>query len=321
MNYHHLTIEERCCIREFYKKGLSYRKIAELIGRSPSTISREINRNKTYMNVKPAYYPHTAQKKYLLRRSYCHRGMFHSQAVISYIEEKLLATWSPEQIASTPAPVPMPSWRTIYRWLYDRYLLNGNAKVLRRKGKSHGVKETRGKFSKGKSIRKRDKNVYRREEAGHWEVDTVVSGQGKSKACFATFAERKTRYYIAVKMPDRKAATMAKTIIQTLSEFPSELVKTITCDRGTEFANWAEIEQALNCDVYFADPYCAWQKGTNENLNGLLREFYPKGRNLSRVSPVTLKKNLALINARPKKVLNFKNPLDLFEDSIKKCCT
>ena len=121
MNYHHLTIEERCCIREFYVKGLSYRKIAKLIGRSPSTVSREINRNKTYMNVKPAYYPHTAQKKYLLRRSYCHRGMFHSQAVITYIEEKLLATWSPEQIASTPAPVPVPSWRTIYRWIYDRY--------------------------------------------------------------------------------------------------------------------------------------------------------------------------------------------------------
>ena len=318
MNYHHLTIEERCCIREFYKKGLSYRKIAELIGRSPSTVSREINRNRTYMNVKPAYYPHTAQKKYLLRRSYCHRGMFHSQEIISYIEEKLLATWSPEQIASTPAPVPVPSWRTIYRWLYDRYLLNGNTKVLRRKGKTHGTKETRGKFSKGKSIRKRDKSVYRREEAGHWEVDTVVSGQGKSKACFATFAERKTRYYIAVKMPDRKAATMAKTIIQTLSEFPPELVKTITCDRGTEFANWAEIERALNCDVYFADPYCAWQKGSNENSNGLLREFYPKGRNLSRVSPVTLKRNLALINARPRKVLKFVSAQQLWDLELQK---
>ena len=244
-----------------------------------------------------------------------------TRRVISYIEEKLLATWSPEQIASSPAPVPVPSWRTIYRWLYDRYLLNGNTKVLRCKGKTHGAKETRGKFSKGKSIRKRDKSVYRREEAGHWEVDTVVSGQGKSKACFATFAERKTRYYIAVKMPDRKAATMAKTIISALSEFPDEAVKTITCDRGAEFANWQTIEEQLNCSVYFADPYCAWQKGTNENLNGLLREFYPKGRNLSRVSPTTLKKNLALINARPKKVLGFKKPVDLFEFSLSKCCT
>ena len=313
MNYHHLTIEERCCIRKYYKDGISYRKIAALIGRSASTVSREINRNKTFMNVKPVYYPHTAQKKYQLRRSYCHRGMYQSQETIAYIEEKLLATWSPEQIASTPSPVPVPSWRTIYRWLYDKYLLNGKLKVLRRKGISQGKKETRGKFNKGKSIRKRDKSVYRRTEAGHWEVDTVVSGQGKSKACFATFAERKTRYYIAVKMPDRKAATMAKTMVQTLGAFPSELVKTITCDRGTEFANWAEIEKALNCDVYFADPYCAWQKGSNENSNGLLREFYPKGRNLSRVSPVTLKRNLALINARPRKVLNFQSPQYLWD--------
>ena len=313
MNYHHLTIEERCCIRKYYKDGMSYRKIAELVGRNVSTISREINRNKSFLNVKPAYYPHTAQKKYLLRRSYCHRGMFQSQETIAYIEEKLLATWSPEQIASTPAPVPVPSWRTIYRWLYDKYLLNGKLKVLRRKGVSHGKKETRGKFNKGKSIRKRDKSVYRRAEAGHWEVDTVVSGQGKSKACFATFAERKTRYYIAVKMPDRKAATMAKTIIQTLGAFPSALVKTITCDRGTEFANWAEIEKELHCDVYFADPYCAWQKGSNENSNGLLREFYPKGRNLSRVSPETLKRNLALINARPRKVLHFQSAQYLWD--------
>ena len=163
--------------------------------------------------------------------------------------------------------------------------------------------------------------MYKRQEFGHWEADTVVSGRGKSKACFATLAERKTRYYIAIKMPNRNADTMAKAIISALSELPDDAVKTITCDRGTEFANWQTIEKELNCSVYFADPSGAWQKGTNENLNGLLREFYPKGKNLSRVSPATLKKNLALINARPKKVLNFQNPLDLFEDSIKKCCT
>ena len=192
---------------------------------------------------------------------------------------------------------------------------------MRRKGKSRGKKETRGKFNLGKSIRKRDRSVYKREEFGHWEADTVVSGRGKSKACFATLAERKTRFYIAIKMPNRNAATMANAIIEALSEFPSEAVKTITCDRGTEFANWQTVEKVLGCSVYFADPYCAWQKGTNENLNGLLREFYPKGRNLSRVGPATLKKNLALINARPKKVLNFKKPVDLFELSLKLCCT
>src|SRR5699024_1012462 len=128
-------------------------------------------------------------KKYLLRRSYCHRGMFRSQEVIEYIEEKLRATWSPEQIACTPCELKMPSGRTIYLWIYEKYLVSG-------------------KYSKGKSIRKRDKSVYSRKEAGHWEADTVVSGQGKSRACFATLAERKTRFYIAVKMPDRRAETM-----------------------------------------------------------------------------------------------------------------
>ena len=137
----------------------------------------------------------------------------------------------------------------------------------------------------------------------------------------ATLAERKTRYYIAIKIPDRKGETMAKAIIDALSKFPEGAVKTITCDRGSEFACWREIEKALSCDMYFADPYCAWQKGTNENLNGLLREFYPKGRNLSRVSPATLKKNLALINARPKKVLHYQTPQDLFELNLSNCCT
>ena len=181
MNYHHLSIEERSCIRKYYVDGLSYREIARRVGRNVSTISREIRRNCTHMYDIPTYYPHTAQKKYLLRRSYCHRVMFHSQEVIDYINEKLEATWSPEQIAySTPCELKMPSWRTIF------------------------------------------------------------------------------------------AASI------------------------------------------FADPYCAWQKGTNENLNGLLREFYPKGRNLSRVAPATLKQNLALINTRPRKVLNFYSSQELW---------
>ena len=313
MSYTHFTIGERCCLREFYKKGYSYRKIAKLLGRNVSSVSRELRRNCTHMYDTPKYYPHTAQKKSNLRRSYCHRGMFWSEELIKYIEEKLLATWSPEQIANAPSPfAKMPSARTIYRWIYDKYLLNGNLKVLRRKGKSHLGKETRGKFNLGKSIRKRDKSVYKRKEAGHWEADTVVSGQGKSKTCFAMLAERKTRLYLAMKIPDRKADTMAAAIISMLSEIPGELVKTITCDRGSEFANWQTIEKKLNCDVYFADPYCAWQKGTNENSNGLLREFYPKGRNLSRVSPKTLLRNLSLINNRSRKCLNYISAQDSF---------
>src|SRR5699024_916825 len=129
------------------------------------------------------------------------------------------------------------------------------------------------------------------------------------------------RYYIAIKISDRSATSMAKAVISALAKLPQEAVKSITCDRGSEFACWREIEQALNCNMYFAEPYCAWQKGTNENLNGLLREFYPKGRDLSRVSEKTLKKNLASINARPKKVLNYQKPVDLFNYFLSNCCT
>jgi IS30 family transposase len=119
-----------------------------------------------------------------------------SQELIAYIEEKLPATWSPEQISNDPSPFA----KTIYRWIYGKYVLNVNLKVLHRKGKSHSGKATRGKFNLGKSIGKRDKSVYKRKEAAHWEADTVVSGQGKSKACFATLAERKTGLYLAMKI-------------------------------------------------------------------------------------------------------------------------
>ena len=241
--------------------------------------------------------------------------MFWDKEVLEYIDEKLKETWSPEQISKTPCDLKMPSFKTIYRWIDERYL-KSTLMNLRRKGKTKKRLGHGGRFTTGKSIRKRAKSVYKRKEFGHWEADTVVSGQGKSKVCLATLAERMTRYYIAVKIPDRTGKSMADAMIKVFSELPKGAVKTITCDRGSEFSEWRRIEKELDCDMYFADPYCAWQKGTNENLNGLLREFYPKGRNLSRVSPATLKKNLALINARPKKVLGFKKPVDLFTDSI-----
>ncbi len=247
--------------------------------------------------------------------------MFWNQEVINYINKKLQLTWSPEQISKTPCHLKMPSFKTIYRWIDEGYLVNGNLKVLRRKGKTRKRLGNGGRFTTGKSIRKKDKSVYKRLEFGHGEADTVVSGRGKSKTCFVTLAERKTRYYIAEKIPNRNADTMAKAVIAALSKLPKGAVKTITCDRGSEFANWRDIEKELGCNMYFADPYCAWQKGTNENLNELLREFYPKGRDLTRVSEITLKKNLALINARPKKVLNFKKPCDLFNEFLAKCCT
>ena len=149
--------------------------------------------------------------------------MFWKQEVLEYIDEKLSQTWSPKQISNTPCGMKMPSFKTIYRWIDERYL-RSTLKNLRRKGKTRKRMGTGGRFTTGKSIRKRDKSVYNRKEFGHWEADTVVSGQGKSKACFATLAERKTRYYIAIKIPDRKGETMAKAIIDAFSKFPEGAV-------------------------------------------------------------------------------------------------
>ena len=151
MNYHHFTIEERCCLREYYVKGKSYREIARLLGRNVSSISREIMRNKTFMNAKPAYYPYTAQKKSNLRNSYRHRGMFWKQEVLDYIDEKLSQTWSPEQISKTPCGMKMPSFKTIYRWIDERYL-RSTLKNLRRKGKTRKRLGNGGRFTTGKSI-------------------------------------------------------------------------------------------------------------------------------------------------------------------------
>jgi len=317
MSYNHLTTEERACLQFYYVQGLSIRKIAELLNRNVSTISREIRRN--YWQIRKGgfyYYASTAQNKAKRRKRYCHRGTFLGKEVLEYIEEKLALTWSPEEIANTPCQLKMPSTSTIYRLIYEGYVLNGNLKYLRKKGKNRGQNKPGRKGKRGKSIRKRPKHIYNRKEFGHWEMDTVVSGQGKSTACFVTFAERKTRYYIAVKAPNRKAETVAKIVIDTLSKVPEGAVKTITTDNGGEFANWEEMEKALDCEIYFTDTYCAWQKGTNENLNGLLREFYPKGRNLSHVNYKTLNKNLALLNARPKKLLHYSNPQEFFDSCL-----
>lgn len=137
MNYTHLTIEEHACLRKYYLEGKSYREIAKLLDRSPSTISREIGRNYTHRYAINTYYPHTAQKKYLLRRSFCHRGMLRNKAVTDYINEKLQQTWSPEQIANTPCKgLKLPSFKTIYRWIYEKYHGKRQRKSTAPKGKN-----------------------------------------------------------------------------------------------------------------------------------------------------------------------------------------
>ena len=162
-----------------------------------------------------------------------------------------------------------------------------------------------------KQLKKRPSEVSTKEVFGHWEVDSVVSSRGKSKACFATFVELKTRFYVAMKLKDRSKSSMLEAIKQLTTSIPKGAFKTFTSDRGKEFSCWEKVEK-MGIDFYFADPYCSWQRGCNENSNGLLREFYPKKTDISKIETEDLIKTLMLINSRPRKCLNYATPLKIF---------
>lgn len=325
MSYYHLTIDERSCILNLLEHGMSIRSIAKALQRSSSTISREIKRNKVLLGSLGKvykYFPIKAQKLYNQRRENCHRKSAINDETLVYIRNKISLHWSPEQISNRPTNevTYVPSTSTIYRAIRENKIKSVSMKKLRRKGNFKRPAEKRGKFNDGgRTIKKRPNEIYKRAELGHWEGDTVESGRidrtRKSKYCFVTLAERKSRYYIAILVPDRTSANVTPAIINALKDFPDDLVRSITFDRGKEFSGYEEIEKALDCRTFFCDPYCSWQKGTNENSNGLLREFYPKGMNLSEVCKDQLITNLDLLNNRPRKCIKYKTPYEVIHDN------
>jgi transposase, IS30 family len=303
MSYSHLSTFERGKIEVLFQQGFSTRAIATLLGRHHSTIARERKRNGLH------YQAFEAQQAYQQRRQASRPRGKYREDLRHHIEERLWLTWSPEQIAANLGSI---SFKTVYRWLYQGRILDGRLHVLRQKGKRRAPAETRGRFNVGTSLHKRPKDVRKRTEAGHWELDTVVSGRGKSKGCVATFIERKTRYYVAIQMADRCAASMQAAFRLLCSSLPTTAVKSATTDRGKEFACYRHLEQEHGIVVYFADPYASWQRGSNENANGLLREFFPKGTNFATISQEQISQAVDLINQRPRKCLNWKSAYETF---------
>lgn len=306
MSYHHLSTFERGRIEELLTLGYSHRAIANRLGRHHSCISRELNRNKS----DAGYACVSAQSVYHVRRRNSKPQGKRSDSLVSIIEKKLCATWSPEQIANT-VTLGVVSFKTIYNWLYSGKLYNTDIRYLRHKGKRRKV-EKRGRFSMGTPISERPKEVKHRQTFGHWELDTMVSSRGESKGCLATFVERKSRLYTALLIPDRTAESMALAISQLYHALPRGAFKTGTTDRGKEFACYGKIQAELALPLYFADAYSSWQRGSNENSNGLLREFYPKKTDLSMVKQQELTRNLFLVNSRPRKCLGWKSSIQVF---------
>ena len=219
-------------------------------------------------------------------------------------------TWFPEEVVNAEL-VGILSFKTIYSWVH-RGLLAATEKVLRRKGKKPG------RFNVKKTIKDRPQEVENRKTFGHCELDTMVSSKGQSKSCLATFVERKTRFYVAIKMDDRTKDSMFLAISSLYNTLTSKLLKTFTVDRGNEFACFEQVENEFRIAMYFDDAYALWQRGSNENSNGLLREFFPKKTDLAKVTLDKLTEALVLINNRPRKCLGFKIPFDIFKYEIKK---
>ncbi len=299
MNYTHLTQEERYQIYTLLREGFSKRYIAWRLNRSPSTISREIKRNRA----RNGYFAKHAHK--LARRRH------HSNPkripcdiwvqVIAYLELQ----WSPEQIASQVAV----SLHSIYRFIQQDKSKGGvlfhNLRFRNQRKRKYGSIETRGQLTNRKSIHDRPAEIEQRSRFGDLEIDTIV---GKNhQQSLVSIVDRKTGYLWLKKCSTRKAEEICQATIILLEPIKAQL-KTITADNGKEFSLHEYAAQELDVDWYFADPYSAWQRGTNENTNGLIRQYVRKGSDLNDYTDAYIAEITQRLNHRPRKRLGFKSP-------------
>jgi len=312
MSYKHLSQTERYQIHALLKANLTYSEISNILGRHKSTISREISRNTGKRGYRPAQAEQLCQQKVQASRN----ARVTHPLVREQISHYLHLQWSPEQIAST-LPV---SHETVYRYVYADKTRGGTlwqhlrSQKKRRKRYASG-RDRRGQIIGRRPIADRPASVETRSHVGHWEGDTVIGAAHKH--AIVTLVERKSGYAVIAKV-DRKTAELVRQAIIDKLEPLLCLVKTITFDNGKEFADHALIDQALNSTSYFAQPYASWQRGSNENYNGLLRQYVPKKRKLSTVTDEELKMIQNLLNHRPRKRLGFKTPYQVFHESLKR---
>lgn len=311
-SYSHFTPSEREKILLSYNQGVSIRAIARLLGRASSSVSRELKRN---LNRKGDYSAHEAALKYRQRRRRSVRKRRLEEPTLKeFVSERLLDNWSPEQIGGRLKYLGgehQISYATIYRGIY-KGLLEIPMKSLRRggRGPSPHSNETRGRIHGYRTIHERPLSANNKSYFGHWEGDTVRGALRKGFA--ATFVERKTGYLVAALMPDRKAKTLNDAMCQAFSGFPASLKRSFTVDHGNEFFGYKDLEERLETKVYFADPYHPWQRGLNENTNGLLRQYYPKKCDFLSVTPEQFKASIDSLNNRPRKRLGFRTPNECF---------
>lgn len=314
--YTQLSLEERYHITFLTKRRHSPADIARELGRHPSTISRELERNKkAYDN---GYRAETAQHYYQGRRRRSRKGVHHTNKQMKLVFSLLKQKLSPEQISNVLRQTGLLSisYETIYKHiLLDKKQGGTLYKNLRIMPKIHrkryNTRDSRGVLHGKRAITTRPAEVEGRQVLGHWEGDTVIGGDRHH--CIVTLVERKAGLVIIKKIKSRTALETTAAIIQAIKENPGKF-KTITFDNGTEFHDYKNIEKATGVICYFAAPYHSWERGSNEHCNGLIRQYLPKGSCMSGVSQHKCNWIARQLNTRPRKRHDYKTPLEVFSE-------
>lgn len=312
MTYTHLTQDERYQIHILKRQGISLARIAAELLRSPCTISRELKRNACPVGYKPAQAHQTASRRQTQRRN----ALAFSPQQWSHVDAYLRLGLSPQQVSGRLLleHALLISHECIYQHVYQDKAQGGDlhrllrCQKVRRKRYASG-QERRGTLKKRISIEQRPAVVDKRSRIGDWEGDTVI-GKGR-QGVLVTLVERKSRYTLAAQLDSRHSSKVTQAIIELLGPHKQQC-KTLTFDNGKEFAEHAFIARCLDAKVYFAHPYCSWERGLNENHNGLLRQYFPKTTSLLRVTQDDVNDAVYQLNHRPRKCLGYRTPHEVF---------
>lgn len=311
--YTQITLSDRYTIYHERKQGKSCAAIAKNLGKHRSSIYRELHRNKCPSH---GYYVVEKADSYARsRRSISRRNQRYNDDDFAIVRQYLGEKWSPEQIAGylKSKGERVMSHETIYQYIWRNKVDGGSLwrdlrQSSKQRRKRYKAYDSRGRLTNKRHISERPKSVEARKYKGHWEID-LVHGRGSSD-CIVTLLERKTGYVMIGKLPNKSTVSLNKKAINLIRRSPIKF-KTITADNGTEFHQYAQIEKQCHLKFYFATPYHSWERGSSENVNGLIRQYLPKGTSMAKLTQPQCDEIANKLNNRPRKRHNYKSPMEI----------
>jgi transposase, IS30 family len=326
-NYSRLSIDEREEISRLLALNCSLREIARRLDRQPSTVSREVRRSKSPREYR-AVSAHKKATRNQSSRRLNKRKLLENRRLWSIVRSKLKMQWSPQQIAAFlkkryKSSLMQISAETIYDYIYVFLRRGIREEFTHELRQAHKKRRKRGRSAKGQVsnledmtlIDERPKEVDDRLLPGHWEGDLMIGG-ARVQSALGTLIERTTRFAILVPLKNKTSEEVRKQFARELKKLPKELRLSLTYDQGREMAQHKRLSKETNMKVYFAHPQSPWERGTNENTNGLVRQYFPKGTDFTKVTRAEIKKAQRLLNTRPRKTLGWKTPQEAMRELL-----